>query len=82
MKKFAQIEMEVERVDEGGNILGVFNVLVEGKLYEESGDWLNPPISEIDIVSVMDENGVEHSLSTDEEERAMELLWNELVDKN
>ena len=79
MKKFAQIEMEIEREDENGNILGVFNVIVDGELYEESGDWLNPPIKEIDIVSVMTEDGEEYFLSNEEEERAMELLWNELV---
>lgn len=80
-KNFTTIEMEVEREDEFGNVIGVFNVIIEGELYQEAGDYPNPPIDEIDILSVADEEGGEYSLSPWEEERAREMLREEFEDE-
>jgi hypothetical protein len=75
-----EVMMEVEKFDSEGNTIGVFDVKVKGIYSEDAGDHYNPPHESMEIDSVLLGDGDDYELSSDEEERAMEMLYEALAD--
>ena len=80
MTKQLEIQMEVEKLDSEGNTIGVFDVNIQATYSKDRGDYWNPPYEEMDIDSVTLDDGEDYELNREEEERALQKLYEELED--
>jgi RNA-binding protein YlmH len=77
MQKTIQITMQVEKLDHLERLIDV-ELEIEATYTLERGDYHNPRIEEIEIESVFTEDGDEWELSSSDERRARELLWEQV----
>ena len=75
-----EIIMEVEKIDSEGNTIGVFDVHIKGIYSEDKGDYYNPPYKEMEIDSAVLDDGEDYPLNREEEERALEMLYEKMED--
>jgi len=74
MQKTIQITMQVEKLDHLERLIDV-ELEIEATYKLQLGNYHDPRIEEIEIQSVLTEDGDEWELSSSDERRARELLW-------
>jgi len=73
--------MQVEKLDHLERLIDV-ELEIEATYTFQRGDYHDPRIEEIDIESVLTEDGEEWELSSSDERRAKELLWEQVWQTN
>ncbi len=81
------VQLEIEKTDSEGNVLGYPEVTVEAEYIFERGSLgdygvrMEPDYESMKIVEVTDEDGSSTWLSARDEERAIEALYEKLKDE-
>ena len=83
-----QTTIEIERTDYDGNVIDVFTADVEGEYSpackgsrDHYGQQMEPDTeADIDFVIVTDANGEELNLCQDDQQRALDALWEAVSD--
>ena len=76
MKNTIEIQMEVERLDSQENVI-VSEVTIQATYLKDKGDYLTPPCEEMEIDSVILEDGTKYKLDSCQEKMAIVALYEE-----